>query len=90
MSQKVRDVIPVLRITPIATQPSAVSASLASPSAIALCRAQTCAHSGIAMAIHFGQLGFYTVGQKFEKNRIFDHFENLRHYISATVINRGI
>ena len=34
-SQKVRDVIPLLRITPIATQPSAVSASLASTSAVA-------------------------------------------------------
>ena len=34
--------------------------------------------------------GFHRVGQKIRKNRIFDHFENVRPYISATVINRGI
>jgi len=30
------------------------------------------------------------VGKKFENNRIFDHFETLRHCIFATVTNRCI
>ena len=41
------DVIPVLRLTPIATHPSAVSAFLSVAKCGRVCRAQTCAHSGI-------------------------------------------
>ena len=47
VSQKVSDVIPVLRLTPIATQPSAVSVFLSVAKCGHVCRAQTCAHSGI-------------------------------------------
>jgi len=52
-------------------------------------RAQTCAHSGIepsTLAKGFPQGG----PKNSKKNRFFDHFGNLRPYISATVINRGI
>ena len=41
-------------------------------------------------AIQVGQEVSSGWAKKFEKIRIFDHFENLRPYISATVINRGI
>ena len=74
VSQKVSDVIPVLRLTPIGTQPSAVS--LASPSAVhcgRICRAQTCAHSGVepsTLAKGFLQDG-PKVRQKFEFLTIF-------------------
>jgi len=67
----VSDVIPVLRLTPIGTQPSAVSVFLASPSAVdcgRISRAQTCAHSGIepsTLATEFLQDG-PNVRQKFE------------------------
>ena len=45
--QKVSDVIPVLRITPRATEPSTVSVFLSSVKCGRTCRAQTSAHSGI-------------------------------------------
>ena len=66
------DVIPVLRLTSIATQPSAVSV----PSAVdcsRICRAQTCAHSGIepsTLAKGFLQ-GGPKVRKKFEFLTIF-------------------
>ena len=72
VSQKVSDVIPVLRLTPIGTQPFAVSVFLASPSAVdcsRICRAQTCAHSGIEPSTL--AKGFLQVGQKFDKNSNF-------------------
>jgi len=47
VSQKVSDIIPVLWLTPIATQPSAVSVFLSVAKCGRVCRAQTCAHSGI-------------------------------------------
>ena len=47
VSQKLSDLIPVLRLTPIATQPSAVSVFLSVAKCGRICRAQTCAHSGI-------------------------------------------
>ena len=47
VSQKVSDVIPVLRITPRATEPSTVSVFLSVVKCVSVCRAQTCAHSGI-------------------------------------------
>jgi len=66
VSQKVSDVILVLRLTPIATQPSAVSVFLNVAKYGRVCRAQTCAHSGIEPPLW--RRGFYRVGQKFEKN----------------------
>jgi len=47
VGQKLNDVIPVLRITPRATEPSTVSVFLSIVKCGRLCRAQTCAHSGI-------------------------------------------
>ena len=41
------DVIPVLRLTRIATQPSAVSVFLSVAKCCRVCRAQICAHSGV-------------------------------------------
>ena len=70
VSQKVSDVIPLLRLTPIGTQPSAVSVFLgvAKCGGLRICRAQTCAHSGIepsTLAKGFLQDG-PKVRQKFE------------------------
>ena len=45
--QKVSDVIPVLRITPRATEPSTVSVCLSVVKCGSVCRTQTCAYSGI-------------------------------------------
>jgi len=86
---KLSDVIPVLRITPRATEPSTVSVFLSVVKCGRICRAQTCAHSGIEpsrLAKGFPQGGPKTS----KKIPIFYHFENLRPCISATVINRGI
>jgi len=47
IGQKLSDVIPVLRITPRATEPSTVSVFLSVVKCGRVCRAQTCAHSGI-------------------------------------------
>ena len=47
VSQKVSDVIPFLRLSPIATQPCVVSVFLSISKCSLVCRAQTCAHSGI-------------------------------------------
>ena len=47
VSHKLSDVIPVLRITPTATEPSTVSVFLSVVKCGRVCRAQTCAHSGI-------------------------------------------
>jgi len=47
VSQKVSDVIPVLRITPRATEPSTVSVFLSVVKCGSVCRAQACAHSVI-------------------------------------------
>jgi len=47
VSQKVSDVIPVLRITPRATEPSTVSVFLSVVKCVRVCRAQTCTHYGI-------------------------------------------
>ena len=66
VSQKVSDVIPVLRLTPIGTQPSTVSVFLS----VAKCGGlQTCAHSGIEPSTL--AKGFLQGGPKI---RIFDHF----------------
>ena len=47
VGQKLSNVIPVLRITPRATEPSTVSVFLSIVKCSRVCRAQTCAHSGI-------------------------------------------
>ena len=72
VGQKLSDVIPVLRITPRATEPSTVSGFLSSVKCGRICRAQTCAHSGIEPSTL--AKGFQRMGQKFEKIRISDHF----------------
>ena len=54
-----------------------------------LCRAQTCAHSGIEPSR--SAKAFLQGGPKTSKKfRIFHHFETLRPYISETIKNRGI
>ena len=45
--QKLSDVIPVLRFTPIGTQPSAVSVFLSVAKCGRICRAHSCENSGI-------------------------------------------
>jgi len=73
----VSDVIPVLRLTPIATQSSAVSVFLSVAKCGQVCRAQTCANYGTepsTLAKGFLQ-GGTKVPKKFE---FFDHFYPLR------------
>ena len=69
VSQKVSNIIAVLPLTPIGTQPSAVSVFLS----VAKCDGlQTCAHSGIEPSTL--AKGFQRMGQKFEKNSNFGPF----------------
>jgi len=85
----VSDVIPVLRLMPIATQPSAISVFLSVAKCGRVCRAQTCAHSGIEPSTL--AKGFLWGGPIVRK-----HFEFLTisslyvPYISATAKNRGL
>ena len=65
------DVIPVLRLTPIGTQPSAVSVFLSVAKCGRVCRAQTYAHSGIEQSTL--AKGFLQGGPK-EKFEIFFKF----------------
>ena len=94
VSQKVSDIIPVLRLTPIGTQPSAVSVFLSVAEcgglqSHRLCRAQTCAHSGIEPSTL--AKGFQRMGQKFEKKFEFRTISSLYvPYISVTAKNRGL
>ena len=54
-----------------------------------VCRAQTCAHSGIEPST--SAKAFLQGGPKSSKKfRIFYHFDTLRLYISDTIKNRGI
>jgi len=54
-----------------------------------ICRAQTCAHSGVEPSR--SAKPFLQGGPKSSKKfRIFHHFETLRPYISETIKNRGI
>ena len=88
VGQKLSDVIPVLRITPTATEPSIVSVFLSSVKCGRICRAQTCAHSGVEPSR--SAKAFLQGGPKSSKKfRIFHHFESLRPYISETIKNRG-
>ena len=66
-----------------------ISISLSDAKCSAICRAQTCAHSGVEPSR--SSKAFLQSGQKSSKKvRIFHHFENLRPYISETVKNRSI
>ena len=91
VSQKVSDVIPVLRHTPIATQPYAVSVFLSVAKCGRVYRAQTCAHSGVEPSTLAKGFLQGTVGQKFEKKIEFLTISSLYvPYISATAKNRGL
>ena len=87
--QKLSDVIPVLRFTPIGTQPSAVSVFLSVAKCGRICRAHSCENSGIEPSTL--AKGFLQGGPKVRK-----HFEFLTisslyvPYISATVKDRGL
>ena len=72
VGQKLSDVIPVLRITPRATETSTVSVFLSSVKCGRICRAQTCAHSGVEPSTL--AKGFQRMGQKFEKKSNFGPF----------------
>ena len=72
VGQKLSDVIPVLRISPRATEPSTVSVFFSSVKCGCICRAQTCAHSGIEPSTL--AMGFQRMGQKFDKNSNFGPF----------------
>ena len=65
VSQKMSDVISVLRLTPTATEPSDVSVFLSVAKCGRVCMAQTCAHSGIEPSTLVK--GFLQGGQKFQK-----------------------
>ena len=83
VNQKVSDVIPVLRLTPIANQPSAVSVFLSVAKCGRVCRAQTCAHSGIQPSTL--AKGFLQSGSKVRQNFEFLTISRLYvPYISGT------
>jgi len=89
VSQKVIDVIPVLRLTPIATQPSAVSVFLSVAKCRRICKAQTCAHSDRESSTL--AKGFLQGGPKVRKKFEFWTISSLYFpYISATAKNRGL
>jgi len=89
VSQKLSDVIPVVRMTPIATQPSAVSVFLSVAKCGRVCRAQTCTHSGIEPSTL--TKGFLQGGAKVRKNFKFLSISSLYvPYISAIAKNRGL
>jgi len=86
VSQKLSDVIPLLRLTPIATQPSAVSVFLSVAKCGHVCRAQACAHSGIEPSSL--AKGFLQGGPKVRKKFEFLTISSLYvPYISATAKN---
>jgi len=87
--QKVSDVIPVLQLTPIATQPSTVSVFLSVAKCSRVCRAQTCKHSGIESST--STKGFLQGGPKVRKNlECLTIFSLYVPYISATAKSRGL
>jgi len=89
VGQKLSDVIPVLRITPTTTEPSTVSVFLSSVKCGRICRALTCAHSGIEPSTL--AKGFQRMVQKFEKNFEFLTISSLHvPYISVTAKNTGL
>jgi len=85
----VSDIIPVLRLTPIATQPSAVSVFLSVAKCGRVCRAQTCTHSGVEPSTLAKR--FLQGGPKVPKNFEFLTISCLYvPYILATAKNRGL
>jgi len=72
VGQKLSDIIPVLLITPRATEPTTVSVFLSVVKCISLCRAHTCAHSGIEPSTL--AKGFPQGGKKVGKNSNFGPF----------------
>ena len=65
-----------------------ISISLSDAKCSPICRAQTCAHSGVEPSR--SSKAFLQGGPKSSKKfRIFHHFETLRPYISETIKNRG-
>ena len=81
VSQKVSDVIPVLRLTPRATQPSPISVFLSVAKCGRVCRAHTCAHSGIELSTL--AKGFPQGGPKVRKNFEFQNISSLYLKIEA-------
>jgi len=68
---------------------STISIFLSVAKCDSICRAQTCAHSGVEPST--SAKAFLQGGPKSSKQfRIFHHFETLRPYISETIKNRGI
>jgi len=81
--------MPVLRLTPIATQPSDVSVFLSVAKCGRICRAQICAHSGIEPSIL--TKGILQDGPKVRKKIEFLTISSLYvPYISVTAKNRGL
>jgi len=88
VGQKLSDVIPVLRITTRATEPSTISVFLSSVKCGLICRAQTCAHSGIEPSTL--AKGFLQDGPKVRKKIEFLTISSLYvPYISVTAKNTG-
>jgi len=81
VGQKLSDVIPVLRITPRATEPSTVSVFISVVKCGSVCRAQTCAHSGTKPS--GWPRGFRRMGQKV---RIF-HYSAYKRYTQKCFIH---
>ena len=87
VGQKLSDVIPVLRITPRATETSTVSVFLSSVKCGRICRAQTCAHSGIEPSTL--AKGFQRMGQSSKKIEFLTISILHVPYISMTDKNTG-
>jgi len=88
VGHKLSDVIPVLRITPRATEPSTVSVFLSSVKCGRTCRAQTSAHSGIEPSTL--AKGFLQDGPKVRKKFEFLTISSLHvPYISVNAKNTG-
>ena len=86
--QILSDIIPVLRITPRATEPSTVPVFLSSVKCGRICRAQTCAHSGIEPSTL--ATGFLQDGPKVRKKFHFLTISSLHvPHISVTAKNTG-
>ena len=66
-----------------------ISISLSDAKCSPICRAQTCAHSGIEPS-RSSKAFLQGRPKSSKKFRIFHHFETLRPYISETIKNRGI
>jgi len=78
-----------MRVVSFVHRTGTISISLSDAKCSPICRAQTCAHSGVEPSR--SSKAFLRGGPKSSKKfRIFHHFETLRPYISETIKNRGI